>query len=85
MSDFAGGVRRRVRESRERLGAALASGDEYAVQAYAADLEEMVRLAREHGVPLDREPAAGAGSGEQPKAEVALQAEPVLRPPAGEA
>lgn len=53
MEDFAGGVRRRVREAREALRAAAESGDDYAAQAYADDLAEMMRLAAEHGIAID--------------------------------
>ncbi|MBO3749348.1 hypothetical protein J5X84_24985 [Streptosporangiaceae bacterium NEAU-GS5] len=53
MVDFAEGVRRRVREARDALRLARESGDTYGAQAYAADLEEMLRLAEEHGVAIE--------------------------------
>jgi hypothetical protein len=58
MGDFEGGVRHRVRQARESLRAALASGDEYAAQVYTAELEEMLRLARGHGITIGPEPGA---------------------------
>lgn len=59
MGDFAGGVRRRVHEAREALRAAEESGDQHSVQILTADLEEMLRLAQEHGITVD--PDAGEG------------------------
>ncbi|MFF5212496.1 hypothetical protein [Streptosporangium sp. NPDC000396] len=52
MEDFTGGVRRRAREA---VRAARDSGDSYAAQVHAADLEEMLRLADEHGIAVDPE------------------------------
>jgi hypothetical protein len=56
VGDFAEGVRRRVRDAREGLRLARESGDPYGAQVFGADLEEMLRLADEHGVVVD--PAA---------------------------
>lgn len=52
MEDFASGVRRRVRDARAARRLALDSGDHYAARVHTADLEEMLRLAKEHGIVL---------------------------------
>ncbi|QFY07658.1 hypothetical protein GBF35_14035 [Nonomuraea phyllanthi] len=61
VGDFAGGVRSRVRHGREALRAAQESGDQHGAHVLAADLEEMLRLAAEHGVAVD-----GDGDGGEP-------------------
>ncbi|NUR83931.1 MAG: hypothetical protein HOY71_07575 [Nonomuraea sp.] len=53
MEDFAGTVRRRLREARRAVQAAKESGDAYELQVRTADLEDVLRLAEEHGVPVD--------------------------------
>ncbi|WP_165977028.1 hypothetical protein [Nonomuraea diastatica] len=53
MEDFAAGVRRRVSDARAAHRLALESGDFYAARVHAADLEEMVRLAEDHGIIVE--------------------------------
>lgn len=55
MPDFAGGVRRRVRDARHALHTAQEAGDPYGVQVHSADLDEMLRLAAAHGIEVDRD------------------------------
>ncbi|GAA0434192.1 hypothetical protein Acor_08550 [Acrocarpospora corrugata] len=52
---FAGGLRRRVEEARAASRAAKEADDLYAVQAHTADLEDLLRLAEEHGVSIEPE------------------------------
>ncbi|WP_193318416.1 hypothetical protein [Nonomuraea phyllanthi] len=53
MGAFEGGVRRRVDEARAALRSATEADDQHGMQVYAADLEEVLRLAAEHGVRVD--------------------------------
>ncbi|MEQ4721795.1 hypothetical protein [Nonomuraea sp. B19D2] len=58
MEDFAGSMRRRLREARQALQAAMESGDAYEMQVRSADLEDILRLAAEHGIAVDGERGA---------------------------
>ncbi|SPE63489.1 hypothetical protein SNS2_4813 [Streptomyces netropsis] len=50
MSAFAEAMRERVRDARAALEAAQADGDAYAVAMAADELDDVLRLARAHGV-----------------------------------
>ena len=56
---FAAALRERARVARRELRTARESGDAYAVQVAAGDLDGIVRLAREHDIDID-ERAVGA-------------------------
>ncbi|MFB6720546.1 hypothetical protein ACFCV3_10315 [Kribbella sp. NPDC056345] len=51
-SQFAGDLRRRVREARQALVDARAEGDFYAVDIRTGELDSLLRLAMENGVLL---------------------------------
>ncbi|HEX6342190.1 hypothetical protein [Umezawaea sp.] len=57
MSEFATTVRARVESAHESARAARAAGDEELAGLHEADLGNLLRLAREHGVDLDDEQA----------------------------
>lgn len=54
-SEFAGALRRRVREAKQALGAARAEEDFYAVNIRTGELDSLLRLAMENGVDLGEE------------------------------
>jgi hypothetical protein len=53
MSEFAAELRERFLTAMAALDAARESGDEYAADVRAGELESLRRLARDHDVPLD--------------------------------
>ncbi|MFF4214669.1 hypothetical protein [Streptomyces nondiastaticus] len=53
VSEFAEAVRRRVREAREALAEAETEGDAYGAAVAADELDDVLRLARLHGVDPD--------------------------------
>ncbi|MCS7484759.1 hypothetical protein ACFFQW_43200 [Umezawaea endophytica] len=57
MSEFATTVRARVESARQSVRAARETGDEELAGLHEADLGNLERLAREHGVDLGDEPA----------------------------
>jgi hypothetical protein len=50
MGEFAAGLRQRIRDTRTALRRALESQDSYAVQIEQSELEDLLRIATEHGV-----------------------------------
>jgi ribosome-binding protein aMBF1 (putative translation factor) len=50
MGEFAAGLRQRIRETRTALRRAMESQDSYAVQIEQSELEDLLRIATEHGV-----------------------------------
>jgi hypothetical protein len=52
MTEFHAQLSARAHEAAAFLTAAETSGDDYSVQVYRADLEDIARIAREHGVTL---------------------------------
>jgi hypothetical protein len=64
---FEASLRRRERGAREALRRAAEEGDEYAVVTHTGDLENLLRLARMHGVQVGAAPepdtVGGAGEG----------------------
>ena len=52
MTEFHAQLRARVVEAVNDLTAAQESGDDYSVEVHRADLENIARIAREHGVSL---------------------------------
>jgi hypothetical protein len=63
-SEFAGDLRRRVREARQALEAAKSAGDFYAVDVRTGELESLLRLAMEHGVDVDADADADVDADE---------------------
>ncbi|GAA3784649.1 hypothetical protein GCM10022403_019150 [Streptomyces coacervatus] len=59
MSGFAEAVLERVRGAQDGLEVAHLARDAFAVAVESGELEDMLRLACEHGI----EPGAGAGAG----------------------
>lgn len=58
MGEFAEAVLERVRGARDGLDAAHLAQDAFAVAVAADELDDVLRLAREHGI----EPGAGPGA-----------------------
>ncbi|MFF4532314.1 hypothetical protein ACFY1P_23945 [Streptomyces sp. NPDC001407] len=56
MSVFAEAMRQRIRHARAALAAARREGDDYGACVAEEELEDAVRLAREHGVEAGEEP-----------------------------
>ena len=52
MTEFHAQLRTRALDAVRELFAALESGDDYSVDVHRADLENIARIAREHGVDL---------------------------------
>jgi hypothetical protein len=52
MTEFHAQLRARAIEAVNDLTAAQVSGDDYSVEVHLADLENIARIAREHGVSL---------------------------------
>ncbi|HYQ33128.1 MAG TPA: hypothetical protein VEQ83_07930 [Lapillicoccus sp.] len=52
MTEFHAQLRARALEAVNDLTAAQESGDDYSVEVHRADLENIARIAREHGVSL---------------------------------
>ncbi|GAA0344044.1 hypothetical protein [Streptomyces blastmyceticus] len=57
MSVFAEAMRQRVREARAALVAARAAADAYGTEVAEVELEDALRMAREHGIDPDDEEA----------------------------
>lgn len=58
-NEFAAAVRHRVREAHAALEAAIESEDAYAAAVAADEVDDALRIAREHGIATD--PAQGTG------------------------
>jgi hypothetical protein len=52
MTEFHAQLRARALDAVNDLTAAQESDDDYSVEVHRADLENIARIAREHGVPL---------------------------------
>jgi cell division ATPase FtsA len=61
---FEASLGRRAREADEALRRARAEGDEHAVVTHTGDLENLLRLARRHGIEVDGVTAPGIGTAE---------------------
>lgn len=53
MGDFAAEMERRLGLAREAMREAGASGDDHGVATHQAELEELLRVAGEHGLTVD--------------------------------
>ncbi|MFG1813454.1 hypothetical protein ACGFIF_06805 [Kribbella sp. NPDC049174] len=60
-SEFAGDLRRRVREAKQALTEARSEGDLYAVDVRIGELDSLLRLAMENGVDVGEEITDRAG------------------------
>lgn len=62
-SAFADAVRRRVQEAHAALAAATEAGDAYAAAVAVDEVDDALRMAREHGIATDPAPDAdGTGN-----------------------
>ncbi len=52
MTEFHAQLTARAHEAAQFLTAAESSGDDYSVEVHRADLENVARIARDHGVDL---------------------------------
>lgn len=59
MGDFAAEMERRLGLAREAIREAGASGDDYGVATHHAELEELLRVAGRHGLPVDTDTPEG--------------------------
>jgi hypothetical protein len=59
MTEFHAQLRARALEAVSDLTAAQESGDDYSVDVHRADLENIARIAREHGLSLPELDALG--------------------------
>ncbi|WP_329311466.1 hypothetical protein [Streptomyces sp. NBC_01262] len=59
---FEASLGRRAREADEALRRAREEGDEHAVVTHTGDLENLLRLARRHGIEVDGVAAPGVGA-----------------------
>lgn len=57
MSEFTAGIQRRIAESGETLRRALAAGDDFGADLAQADLDDLRRIAADHGVEVMAESA----------------------------
>ncbi|MEV6670293.1 hypothetical protein [Streptomyces sp. NPDC051162] len=57
MSVFAEAMRQRIRHARAALAAARGAADDYGTAVAEGELEDALRIARDHGVETDEEPA----------------------------
>lgn len=62
MTEFHAQLKERVLEAAQFLSAAQESGDEFSVEVHRADLENIARIAREHGVSLPELDRLGVGA-----------------------
>ncbi|MFI1968764.1 hypothetical protein BLA24_12025 [Streptomyces cinnamoneus] len=67
MSAFAEAMRKRVRDARAALTAALAAGDVYAAAVAEDELDDALRLAHAHGVPTRDLTGDATTGGESPR------------------
>jgi len=52
MTEFHAQLTARAQEAAQLLAEAQRSGDDFSLEAHRADLDDIVRIAHEHGVPL---------------------------------
>jgi hypothetical protein len=52
MDEFTAGVLRRIRDTEQSLKRAFEEGDDYLVEVEQAELDDLLRLASEHGVQI---------------------------------
>ena len=52
MGEFVNGLHERVTDTTRSLATARETGDDYAVELHTAELIDLTRLAREHGLDL---------------------------------
>ena len=52
MDEFTAGVLRRIRDTEQSLKQAFEEGDDYLVEVEQAELDDLLRLASEHGVQI---------------------------------
>lgn len=65
MDSFAAEMQRRLDQAREAVQVARESGDEYGAATHLAELELLVRMAREHGLEVAPSvPAASDATGQ---------------------
>lgn len=62
VGEFAAELRRRIDQAREAIRVAGERGDPHGLETHLAELEELVRVARRHGLTVDLTVGAG-GSG----------------------
>lgn len=53
MSEFAAELRARLNEVREEIRRAEAEGDDYRIEVHTGRLDNLMRLAAEHGIDVD--------------------------------
>jgi hypothetical protein len=64
-SEFAGDLRRRVRDAKRALDEAKAEGDFYAVDVRTGELDSLLRIAMENGVDLAEEHRSADQAGDR--------------------
>lgn len=57
MSEFSIGIQQRIRDTEAALRRAAEAGDDFMVEVEQADLDDLIRLATEHGVSVLRQSA----------------------------
>jgi hypothetical protein len=57
MSEFSIGIQQRIRDTEAALRRAAEAGDDFMVEVEQADLDDLIRLAAEHGVSVLRQSA----------------------------
>jgi hypothetical protein len=58
MGDLAGTLRQRVEQTRRDLSQAREAGDDFSVDTYASQLDDLLRRARAYGVTVEPRDAA---------------------------
>ena len=58
MGEFVASIRERIRDEEAALRRATEGGDDYLVEVHTGELEDLRRLASEHGIPSAPEPDA---------------------------
>jgi hypothetical protein len=61
MGDLAGTLRQRVEQARHDLSQAREAGDDFSVDTYASQLDDLLRRARAYGVTVDTRDGAEDG------------------------
>ena len=62
MTEFHAQLSARAQEAVQQLAAAERSGDDYSVEVHRADLENIARIARDHGLTLPELGQPGASA-----------------------
>jgi hypothetical protein len=61
MGEFVASIQERIRDEEAALRRATEGGDDYLVEVHTGELEDLRRLASEHGIASAAEPAAAEG------------------------